>query len=284
MKSQIWKRFIRRKTSLVGLIVLLFFIFMALFGPNFTKYDPIKINLKEINQGISLKHFLGTDSLGRDTYTRLVYGSRTTLSISFIGVFWGSFIGIMLGVLSGYFGGWVDQVISRIIDILLAFPSLLLAIVIVAILGTGLENTIIAIGFSSIPVIARMVRSIVLTIREVDYIKASQVMGISNFRILLTHVIPNAISQIIVNITINLGTAIIATSSLSFLGLGVQPPNPEWGMMLSTAKETMRSHPLASLAPGVAITLVVLSFSLVGDGLRDALDPKLKNTEFMNNE
>ena len=189
----------------------------------------------------------------------------------------GSLIGIIIGVCAGYFGKWVDTLLSRLIDIMLAFPSLLLAMTIVAILGNGLFNTAVAIAVFSIPSVARMVRGVVIGLRDSQYISACHVMGESNVRIIGTHIIPNAISQIIVNITLNLGTAILTASSLSFLGLGVQPPNPEWGAMLSKARDVLRYNPAEAIFPGIAITLVVMSFSLVGDGLRDALDPKLKN-------
>lgn len=278
MKVNVFRRFLKRKPSVVGGIILLLFLLMATIGPFLCQYDPNKVDLTSIYQPCSFTHLLGTDNLGRDTFTRIVYGSRVTLSISFAGVFAGSFLGVILGVCAGYYGGIIDSVLSRVVDILLSFPSLLMAIAVVAILGSGVENTIIAIGFSSIPTVARMVRSIVVSIKNSEYVQACRVMGISNFRIITTHIIPNSMSQIIVNTTLNLGTGILSASSLSFLGLGVVPPNPEWGAMLSTAREVLRTFPLAALAPGVAITLVVLSFSLVGDGLRDALDPKLKNS------
>lgn len=278
MRENAFRRFIKRKPSVIGGIVLLIFLLMAVCGPQLCRYDPNKVDLTAIYQPCSLTHLLGTDNLGRDTLTRIIYGSRVTLSISFAGVFAGSFLGVILGVCAGYYGGVIDSVLSRIMDILLSFPTLLMAIAVVAILGNGVQNTIIAIGFSSIPTVARMVRSIVVSIKNAEYVQACHVMGISHFRIITTHIIPNSMSQIIVNTTLNLGTGILSASSLSFLGLGVVPPNPEWGAMLSTAREVLRTFPLAALAPGVAITLVVLSFSLVGDGLRDALDPKLKNS------
>lgn len=274
----IWKRFARRKVSVAGAVLLLLFFLIAIFGPFLCKYDPLKQDLLHKYQMPTAAHPFGTDYLGRDTLTRMVYGARVSLSISMSGVLAGSAIGVLLGVLAGYFGGWVDSIVSRLIDILLAFPSLLLAITIVAILGTGTENTAVAIAIFSIPSISRMTRGIVMSNRGAEYMQACQVMGASHTRIMFTHVIPNAVSQIIVNITLNLGTAILTASSLSFLGLGVQPPNPEWGAMLSNGRDVIRSYPLAVLIPGIAITLVVMSFSLVGDGLRDALDPRLKNS------
>ena len=278
MFKTVLRRFARRKVSVLGAVILLFFLLVALFGPMFCTQDPLAQDLVHKYQQPSSEHWFGTDNLGRDTFTRMVYGARVSLSISFAGVMSGCLVGVLLGVCAGFFGGWVDTLVSRLIDILLAFPSLLLAITVVAILGSGTENTAIAIAIFSIPSIARMVRGIVMSNKDAEYIQACRVMGASNARMIFTHIIPNAVSQIIVNITLNLGTAILTASSLSFLGLGVQPPAPEWGAMLSTGRDVIRAYPLAVLIPGIAITLVVMSFSLVGDGLRDALDPKLKNS------
>jgi ABC-type dipeptide/oligopeptide/nickel transport systems, permease components len=279
VKNPIVRRFLKRKVSIVGLVILALFFFMAAFGPLLFPEGPLKQNLKEISQGPSLSHPCGTDYLGRDIFIRIVYGARVSLSISFTGVLSGCLIGIFLGVIAGYFGGWIDSIISRFIDVMLAFPGLLLAIVIVAILGNGTRNTIVAIAVFSIPSIARMVRGVVMQNKDAQYIGAAKVMGESSFKIICTHIIPNSASQMIVNVTLNLGTAILTSSSLSFLGLGVQPPNPEWGAMLNKAKDVLRSNPWEAIFPGIVITLVVMSFSLVGDGLRDALDPKLKNTK-----
>jgi len=277
MKSATLKRFLKREASVVGGVIILIFIFVALIGPYLTAYDPLEIDLSQKYQGMSLKHPLGTDNLGRDTLTRLVYGARITFIISFTSVLSGAFVGMIFGVIAGYFGGKTDAIIMRATDVLLAFPGLLLAIAIVAILGSGISNTIIAIAIYSVPYIARIVRGSVISIRDSEYIQASKVIGSSHVRIIFTHIIPNSISQVIVNTTLSLGTAILTSSALSFLGLGVQPPHPEWGAMLSKAREALRSVPIAALAPGIAITLVVLSFSLMGDGLRDALDPRLRN-------
>ena len=278
MKGTILRRFLRRKISVLGAIVLILFFVVAIFGPMFCSQDPLAQDLVNEYQDPSPEHWFGTDYLGRDTFTRMVYGARVSLTLSFSGVITGCAIGVLMGVIAGYFGGWVDSLVSRIIDILLAFPGLLLAITVVAILGNGTQNTAIAIAIFSIPSIARMVRGIVMSNKTAEYIQACRVMGASNSRIIFTHIIPNAVSQVIVNITLNLGTAILTASSLSFLGLGVQPPDPEWGAMLSNGRDVIRSYPLAVFIPGIAITLVVMSFSLVGDGLRDALDPKLKNS------
>ena len=277
MTGTIFRRFLRRKVSVAGAVVLIFFFLVAIAGPMLCSQDPLEQDLVNKYQDPSVEHWFGTDYLGRDTFTRMVYGARISLTLSFTGVFSGCAAGVLMGVCAGYFGGWVDTVISRVIDILLAFPSLLLAITVVAILGNGTQNTAIAITIFSVPSIARMVRGIVMANKGAEYIQACQVMGASHSRIIFTHIIPNAVSQIIVNITLNLGTAILTASSLSFLGLGVQPPDPEWGAMLSTGRDVIRAYPLAVFIPGIAVTLVVMSFSLVGDGLRDALDPKLKN-------
>ena len=272
------KRFMRRKVSVVALIVLLIFLGIALIGPFLCSHDPLAQDLANKYSGISAEHWLGTDNLGRDTFTRMVYGARISLTIAFCGVLSGSAIGIMLGVCAGYFGGKIDSIISRVLDVMLAFPGLLLATTIVAILGNGTINTIMAIGIFCIPGIARIVRGTVISLKGSEYVQAARVMGESDFKIIIRHVLPNSISLIIVNITLDLGTSILTASSLSFLGLGVQAPNPEWGAMLSQMREVIRSYPIGVFVPGLAITFVVLSFSLVGDGLRDALDPKLKNS------
>jgi peptide/nickel transport system permease protein len=256
------RKILKRKTSLIGAVILLIFFLTALVGPFLCAYDPLMTDPENKYAQPSGAHVLGTDYLGRDVFTRMVYGARVSLSISFIGVLSGAFIGIILGLLAGYYGKWIDTLISRFIDILLAFPGLLLAIMIVAILGKGIENTVIAVSVFSVPSIARLIRGLVISLRESEYLQACKVMGASDYRIIFHHILPN--------------TAILTASSLSFLGLGVQPPSPEWGAMLSAAREVIRTYPMASIVPGVMITLVVLSFSMVGDGLRDALDPKLQ--------
>lgn len=267
----------KRNTAVAGAVIIILFTCMALIGPYFCVYDPLAIDVLNKYQAPGKEHLLGTDNLGRDTLTRLVYGARITFIISVVSVFSGSLIGMILGTIAGYFGGKIDAVIMRATDVLLAFPGLLLAIAIVAILGTGIINTIIAIAIFSIPYLARIVRGSVLTIKNSEFIQASKVVGASHVRIILFHIVPNSLSQVIVNTTLRLGTAILTSSALSFLGLGVQPPEPEWGAMLSKAREVIRSSPMAALAPGIAITLVVMGFSLMGDGLRDALDPRSRN-------
>ena len=268
-KHPVLRRFMRRKVSVVAAAVLILFVLIAILGPLVWQVDPLKQSVMKKYGPMTVQHPLGTDNLGRDTLARMIYGARVSLAISFAGV--------LSGASAGYFGGWVDAIISRFIDILLAFPGLLLAITIVAVLGPGSVNTVIAITIFTIPGLTRMVRSVVLSLKSSEYVEACKTMGESNLRIIFTHVIPNSMSQIIVNVTLSLGTAILTASSLSFLGLGVTPPEAEWGAMLSQMREVIRTYPTGVLVPGIAITLVVMSFSLVGDGLRDALDPKLKN-------
>ena len=287
-KHPVLRRFMRRKVSVVAAAVLILFVLIAILGSLVWQVDPLKQSVMKKYGPMTVQHPLGTDNLGRDTLARMIYGARVSLArmiygarvslaISFAGVLSGALIGVLLGVSAGYFGGWVDAIISRFIDILLAFPGLLLAITIVAVLGPGSVNTVIAITIFTIPGLTRMVRSVVLSLKSSEYVEACKTMGESNLRIIFTHVIPNSMSQIIVNVTLSLGTAILTASSLSFLGLGVTPPEAEWGAMLSQMREVIRTYPTGVLVPGIAITLVVMSFSLVGDGLRDALDPKLKN-------
>lgn len=243
----------------------------------FCTQDPYKQNLLNINKGPSAEHILGTDYLGRDTFTRIIYGARVSLGVAFAGVLLGSCVGVLLGICAGFFGGWFDSAVNALVTVLQAFPGMLLAILVVAILGTGTVNTAITIAIYTVPGLTRLVRSNTLQLKNNEYIEACRIMGASNAHILFCHIVPNAMSQIIVNITLSLGTSILTSSGLSFLGLGVQPPEPEWGSMLNYAKDYVRIEPIGVLSIGITITIVVMSFSLLGDGLRDALDPKLKN-------
>ena len=277
MKNPILRRFLRRKVSVAAAFVLLLFILVAVFGPVLYTVDPLQQDTANLYADPSLSQLLGTDNLGRDTLARMIHGARTSLSISFAGVLSGAAIGVVLGVCAGYFGGTADLLIGWLVNMLLAFPGLLLAITIVAILGAGSVNTVIAITVFTIPGLTRMVRSCVIRIKNAEYIQACRSMGEGNARIIFRHIIPNVMSQIIVNVTLSLGTAILTASSLSFLGLGVTPPAAEWGAMLSGMRGMVLQYPLGVMVPGITITLVVMSFSLVGDGLRDALDPQLKN-------
>lgn len=278
IQNKVLRRFLKRPTTIVCLTILASFFLVAIFGPILLPIDPYEQHLMDKHLDPGPGHLLGTDYLGRDTLARMIYGARTTLLVSFMAVAIGSLIGITLGLCAGYFGGVADTLLSRLIDILLAFPGLLLAIMVVAVLGSNLMTTILAISFYSIPGMARRIRGLVLSLKKREYVQACHIFGASDARIILTHILPNCMSLIIVDITLALGTAILTSSALSFLGLGVQPPNAEWGAMMNQARNVILTKPIHAIIPGIAICLVVLSFSIVGDGLRDALDPKLKNS------
>ncbi len=271
------RRFMKRPTAVVGLVLLVVLIFSAAFAPLLAPYDPEVQDLLNVNQSFSSAHLLGTDYLGRDTFSRILYGARVSLTISFLGVIIGTLFGVMLGLIAGYYGGSIDYIIEYILTILLAYPGLLLALIIIAVFGSSNMNTMIAIAVFIVPSMARTVRGLALSLREQEYVQACKVAGASDLRIIVTHILPNCFSQIIVNCTLSFGGAILTVSGLSYLGVGVQPPTPEWGMMISVARATIRTYPQGILVPGIAVTLAVMAFSLVGDGLRDALDPKLKN-------
>lgn len=268
------KRLARNKIGAIGAGIVCVFVATGLFGPALAPYDPLGQNLLENYQSASREHWLGTDDLGRDVFSRLLHGAQISLAISVSSVALGLIVGSALGLLAAYRGGWIDAVIMRLMDILFTLPDILLAIAIVAVLGRGIVNTIIAVAIFSIPTFARVVRAAVLAVMELDYVQACRACGASDARIIAAHILPNASSPLIVQATLMLGTAILIASGLSFLGLGVQPPNPEWGAMLSRGRELIRTTPVIAVAPGLAITLVVLGFSVMGDGLRDALDPK----------
>ncbi|MBM7551358.1 nickel transporter permease [Thalassobacillus pellis] len=278
--SSLWldslSRVVKSKTSLMGLIIISLLIIVAIFAPQIATHSPTEQNIIERYQAPSGEHWLGTDELGRDIFSRLVFGARITIKIGVICVGISMVTGVLLGCVAGYFGRWVDQVIMRIIDIMMAFPSILLAIALVAVLGKSLTNAMIAVGIVGVPHFARIVRSTVLSVKETEYIEASRVIGAKNGRILFSHVLPNCLAPIIVQATLTVGTAILDAAGLSFLGLGAQPPTPEWGAMLSDGRSALQTAPWVVMFPGLAIFLVVLGFNLFGDGLRDALDPRLK--------
>jgi len=276
VRSGALRRFFDSKIAVASALVILGFAVMAVFAPLLSPYGPLEQDLANNYGGPSPKHPLGTDELGRDTLSRLVHGSRVSLGIAVASVLIGVLVGAVLGLVAAYYRGLVDSIIMRTMDVLLALPGILLGIAIVVVLGNGVMNTVIAVAVFSVPTFARLVRGSALAILELDYIVASRAVGASAARILFGHVVPNSLTPLVVQSTLQLGSAILIASGLSFLGLGVQPPNPEWGAMLSKGRELVRSTPVAAFAPGMAITLVVLSFSLLGDGLRDAFDPKLK--------
>lgn len=272
-----WIRFRKNKMALVGSGIVLFFILLAVFAPFIAPYDMNDQQLSMRLQAPSKEHIFGTDDFGRDIFSRVVYGARISLWVGFFSVLGSVVIGSLLGIIAGYYGRWIDAVISRIFDIMLAFPSILLAIGIVAVLGPSLKNALIAIAVINIPNFGRLIRSRVLSIKQEEYITAAKAIGMSDARILFHHILPNSMAPIIVQGTLAIATAIIEAAALGFLGLGAQPPNPEWGKMLADSKAYLTQAPWTMIFPGLAIMLTVLGFNLMGDGLRDALDPRMKS-------
>jgi peptide/nickel transport system permease protein len=275
-----WKRFQRvffqRKLVLFGLIVLAIMMFSALFAPFLSPHDPYKGKMADSLVKPNNTYLLGTDIQGRDTLSRLIYGTRTALIVGFVTVAIASVIGVTLGLMAGYFGGLTGTIIMRAMDALMAFPNLLLALLLSAVLGGGLQNVVIALGIAVIPGYARVMNGLTLSIRENDYVLAERAMGSSNIRTMVGHILPNAMPPVIVLVTMQLGGLILAESSLSFLGIGIKPPGAAWGSMVADGYQYLLSNPVLSFAPGLTIMLVVFAFSMVGDGLRDALDPRLR--------
>jgi len=269
-------RILKSKTSLIGLCIIIILIITAIFAPIIATHSPTDQSIVNRYQTPSAEHYLGTDELGRDIFSRIVYGSRYSILIGLIAVGIALICGVFLGAVAGYAGKWVDQVVMRFIDMLMAFPSILLAIALVAVLGASLQNAMIAVGIVGVPQFARIVRAAVLSVKETEYIEAARAIGAKHKKILFQHILPNCLAPIIVQATLSIGTAILDAAGLSFLGLGAQPPTPEWGAMLSDGRHALQNSPWVVTFPGLAILLVVLGFNLFGDGLRDALDPRLK--------
>ncbi len=267
---------LHRKVALIGLIIILLTILVAIFAPFFAPYDPYQPDLDNTLQGPSAKHLLGTDPLGRDTLSRIIYGTRTSLTVGLVAIFVASVGGMALGLIAGYFGGLANTIIMRCIDALMAFPMILLALVIAALLGGGLTNVVIALGIGLISIYARLMCGEVLTVKENDYVMAERSLGASNLRIMLRHILPNCFPPLIVLVTLNMGAAILAEAGLSFLGVGINPPGASWGAMVSEGYRYLIKLPILSFAPGVTIMIVVFAFNMLGDGLRDALDPRLR--------
>jgi len=270
-----WQRFRRHRGAMTGLCVLGCMLILVCTAPLWTTHDPTRQQLSRVLQSISAQHPLGTDHLGRDMLARLLYGGRLSLLIGGVAVSIGLMVGVPLGALSGFRGGLSDLLIQRLADVLLSFPGFLLALSLVSMLGVGLQNVIIAVGISAIPSFIRLVRASVLSIREHAFVEAARALGQRPGIILARHVLPNAMAPIIVQATLNLGSSILVAAGLGFLGLGVQPPTAEWGTMLGEGRQYIFRAPLLTLFPGMAIFLAVLGFNLLGDGLRDALDPRL---------
>ena len=268
------RRLIRNRSALIGGALVLTFVLMAILAPILPLADPLKSNFLAIRKPPSELYWFGTDELGRDQVSRLFYGAQTSLLAGIVSVAIALAIGIPFGLAAGWYGGWIDIVISRVTEALLACPFLILAIAFAAILGPSLTNAMIAIGLSAVPIFIRLVRGQVMTVKAEDFVEGARAVGARDLRLMLIHILPNTLSPIIVQATLFMAQAIILEAALSFLGLGQQPPSPSWGQMLNVAKNFMEQAPWMSVAPGIAIFLAVLGFNLLGDGLRDALDPK----------
>jgi len=271
-----WRRLTRDKLAIAGMAIIALFIIAAVFAPLLAPYDPIEQTLLQRRQPPSRQHWMGLDEVGRDIFSRIIYGARVSLQIGLLSVSMAILIGSIVGAIAGFVGGWLDNLLMRLMDILLAFPGLLLAIAVVSILGPGLMNMLYAIGFVSIPIYARIMRASVLAVKEQDFVMAARAVGVTTLRILWREILPNAVTPVLVSGTLGIATAILDAAGLSFLGLGAQPPTPEWGSMLGEGRGSVFTAPHIVLFPGLAIMLNVLGFNLLGDGLRDALDPRLR--------
>ena len=272
-----WNGFKKSKVALVGAFIVFLFILLAIFAPYIAHEGINDQVLKDRLLPPSSEFWLGTDDLGRDIFSRIIHGARISLWVGFSSVIGSVVVGSALGIIAGYYGRWVDTIISRIFDIMLAFPSILLAIAIVSVLGPSLQNALIAIAIINVPNFGRLIRSKVLSIKEDEYITAAKGIGMRDARILFSHILPNSMAPVIVQGTLAIATAILEAAALGFLGLGAQAPIPEWGKMLADSKNYLKSAPWTMVFPGLAIMLTVLGFNLMGDGLRDALDPRMKN-------
>ena len=270
------KRFCRNKTALIGFIIIVILILVAIFAHVIAPYGYDDQNLNETLQKPSAAHWFGTDNYGRDMFSRIVYGTRISIFVGLMAASIGVLFGGILGSLAGFYGGRVDAIIMRMTDVVMAIPVLIMAVVICAVLGNGLMNTMIAVGITIIPSYTRVVRSAVLTARQQDYVEASRAVGGKDFHIILRHVVPNSLAPVIVQASLGVAEAILSAASMSFIGLGIQPPTPEWGAMLSAGRSYIRDFPGLEIFPGLAIVVTILAINLFGDGLRDALDPKLK--------
>lgn len=272
--SRAWRKLKANRSSLAGFVIIIFFVLLAVLAPILPIPDPVATSWSAIRKAPSAAHWLGTDDLGRDILSRMVWGAQASLMAGVFSVAIAVVIGVPFGVLAGYFGGWVDLVISRVTEALLAMPFLIMAIALAAFLGPSLTNAMIAIGLSAMPIFVRLTRGQVLAVKQEDYVEGARSVGLGHMDIMLRYILPNVTAPIIVQATLTVATAIIAEASLSFLGLGQQPPAASWGSMLNVAKNFLTQAPWMAMWPGIAIFLVVIGFNLLGDGLRDALDPR----------
>jgi peptide/nickel transport system permease protein len=273
---RIFKVMFSRWVVIIGAVIILLLILTAIFAPLLTPYEPNKVNLEDSLQKPSSQHLLGTDKIGRDVLTRILYGSRIALLVGVVAVTASGALGMFLGLLAGYFGGWVETIIMRITDAIMSLPPLVLMLAIAVMMGGGVTTVLIALGVALMPTYTRLMCGQVLSAKENDYVMAAKVIGASNIRVMFRHLVPNVFPPLLVLITLDLGFAILTEASLSFLGIGINPPTATWGSMVSDGQRYLLTHPILSMSPGLAIVLVVLGFNLVGDGLRDALDPRLR--------
>ena len=277
MAADFFRRFLRHRLAVLGTIIILLLLLAALFGSALAPYDPMEMAFAERLTGPSAKHLMGTDEFGRDIFSRILHGASVSVQVALIAVSISTVAGVLLGSLAGYFGGWLDEVIMRVMDILFAFPAVLLAITIMAILGRGIENAMIAIAIVYIPIFARVARGAVISVRQREFVTAAGALGRNRFQILLRHVIPNSLGPIIAQISISLAFAILAEAALSFFGLGTQPPEPSWGRMLAEGRSFMQQAWWLGVFPGLMIMLSVMGFNFLGDGLRDLFDPRMRS-------
>jgi len=278
INSRVFRVLTARKSVVVCMIILAILIFAAIFAPLVSPYDPYKQNLKNMLQHVSLQHLFGTDAMGRDVLSRIIYGGRVSFTVGLVSVLIAGSIGMILGLIAGMSGGVIDAVIMRIMDAMMSVPMIIMALFLGSIFGKGLGNICLAIGISMVPSYARLTRGQVLSIKESDYVTAGTLFGASNIKNAITHIFPNSVSPNIVLMTMNLGNAILNEAALSFLGMGINPPTASWGGMVNDGYKYMTSNPVIAIAPGAFIMIVVLCFNMVGDALRDALDPKLRGT------
>lgn len=270
------RRLLRRRGAMLGLVIVVFFVLLAVFASSIAPYDPIATSWSAVRKAPSAQYLFGTDEIGRDVLSRVIWGARASLLAGLVSVCISMALGVPIGLLAGYVGGWTDSLISRFTDAMLAVPFLILAIALAAFLGPSLSNAMIAIGVSAMPIFIRLTRAQVLAVKVEDFVEAARAVGNPHWRIALRHILPNVLPPLIVQSTLAIAAAVIAEASLSFLGLGQQPPAPSWGSMLNTAKNYVDNSPWMAVWPGLSIFLLVLSFNLLGDGLRDALDPRHK--------
>lgn len=274
--AEFWRRFRAKRIAIAAGLVLVLIVLAAILAPWTAPYDPAAPDYQNILAGPSSAHWFGTDAYGRDIFSRVIWGGRISLWVGFISVAIGGTAGVILGLISGYLGGWVDSVIMRFCDVLLAFPGILLAIGIVAVLGPGVTNVIYAVAVFSVPVFARLVRGSTLALKETVYVQAARSIGVHRVPLVLRHILPGTLPGVIVYVSLRIGTAILTAASLSFIGLGAQPPSPEWGAMLADGRSYLGVADQVTIFPGLAIFVTVLAFNLLGDGLRDALDQRLR--------